>query len=81
MKLNDYSVTELNKNDLVKIEGGSWLSRRWDEIKAFLSDLGEEILEGDCWRYCVRAWRIRTDFSSKLIKAISLRTYCLFNSS
>lgn len=46
MKLNDYSVTELNKNDLIKIEGGSWLSRRWDEIKAFLSDLGEEILEG-----------------------------------
>lgn len=46
MKLNDYSVTELDKNDLIKIEGGSWLSRRWDEIKAFLSDLGEEILEG-----------------------------------
>jgi hypothetical protein len=31
---------------MVTIEGGSWLSRRWDEIKAFLSDLGEEILEG-----------------------------------
>ena len=31
---------------MVSIEGGSLLSRRWDEIKAFLSDLGEEILEG-----------------------------------
>lgn len=45
MKLQEYSVTELNSYEMVTVEGGSWVGRRLREIGAFFERLGNEILD------------------------------------
>jgi hypothetical protein len=38
LELNGLNLQELNSKELLNIEGGSWLSRRFDEIGTALSD-------------------------------------------
>ncbi|MBB6236078.1 natural product precursor [Pedobacter sp. AK013] len=44
LKLQNFSVQEMDSSEMSMIEGGSWIGRAWNSIKEFVLDIVHEIV-------------------------------------
>lgn len=49
LELNSYQVTEMTHSDMVITEGGSWLSRAWDNISYVAGIVADAIYDAVVW--------------------------------